>query len=271
MIDDGSTDLSLDVIKGFGDKIRWESGPNRGGGAARNRGLELSRGTWIQFLDADDVLTPDAVKLKLEADPLPNTVICTGIQLLDSSASYRKSAFSDHYDLQTILDSFGSPQTSAPLHRRENLEKIGGFSEDLPCCQEYDLHLRMVVLLGLNFQIVPHIGSFIRIVDTGVSHRTSRQFAKTMAEVLLRAKDEILNIPGFDQTFRSALSQTMALNARQLLHEGNREEAIKLLETAQNLHSSWADKAYPLPLYRVLIRLVGIEAFERLRRCFRTG
>ena len=44
VIDDGSTDGSLQVIKSFGHRIRWETGPNRGGSAARNRGIELARG-----------------------------------------------------------------------------------------------------------------------------------------------------------------------------------------------------------------------------------
>ena len=59
VIDDGSTDGSLDVIRSFGDRIRYESGPNRGPSAARNRGVQLARGELIQFLDADDVLHPE--------------------------------------------------------------------------------------------------------------------------------------------------------------------------------------------------------------------
>ena len=41
VIDDGSTDGSLEIIKSFGDKIRWETGPNRGACAARNTGLAI--------------------------------------------------------------------------------------------------------------------------------------------------------------------------------------------------------------------------------------
>src|SRR5438105_8509460 len=58
VIDDGSTDSSLEVIKGFGDKIKLETGPNRGGNAARNGLLKLSQGDWIQYLEADDYLRP---------------------------------------------------------------------------------------------------------------------------------------------------------------------------------------------------------------------
>lgn len=65
VIDDGSTDGSLEVIRSFGERIRWETGPNRGGGAARNRGLSLAKGDLIQFLDAEDVLLPH--KLAVQA------------------------------------------------------------------------------------------------------------------------------------------------------------------------------------------------------------
>src|SRR6266566_10153024 len=62
VVDDGSIDGSLDVIRRYEDRIRWETGPNRGGNHTRNRLLELARGEWLQYLDADDYLLP----LKIE-------------------------------------------------------------------------------------------------------------------------------------------------------------------------------------------------------------
>jgi glycosyltransferase involved in cell wall biosynthesis len=56
VVDDGSTDSSLGIIEGFGRRIRWETGPNRGANAARNRLLSLASGPWLQYLDADDYL-----------------------------------------------------------------------------------------------------------------------------------------------------------------------------------------------------------------------
>ena len=70
-VDDGSTDGSLDVVKTFDKRIRWMSGPNRGGSAARNTGLSMASGDFVQFLDADDRLPPEKVAVQLAA--LDNT------------------------------------------------------------------------------------------------------------------------------------------------------------------------------------------------------
>ena len=65
VIDDGSTDGSLRAITAFGHGVRWETGPNQGGCAARNRGIAIARGIFYQFLDADDLIHPDKISIQL--------------------------------------------------------------------------------------------------------------------------------------------------------------------------------------------------------------
>ncbi len=65
VIDDGSTDGSLEEVRRFDGQIIWETGSNRGGSAARNRGLALARGKYIQFLDADDLLPKGKLAVQL--------------------------------------------------------------------------------------------------------------------------------------------------------------------------------------------------------------
>ena len=67
VVDDGSTDGSFDEVRRFERRIILETGPNRGGSAARNRGLTLATGDYVQFLDADDLLPPDKISIQLAA------------------------------------------------------------------------------------------------------------------------------------------------------------------------------------------------------------
>jgi glycosyltransferase involved in cell wall biosynthesis len=62
-VDDGSTDASLMIAKGFAFRgVQVAAQPNAGAAAARNAGLRLARGDYVQFLDADDLLAPDKIE-----------------------------------------------------------------------------------------------------------------------------------------------------------------------------------------------------------------
>lgn len=62
VVDDGSTDGSLALARQFERRgVRVHAQSNRGASAARNTGLNLAQGEFIQFLDADDLLTPDKI------------------------------------------------------------------------------------------------------------------------------------------------------------------------------------------------------------------
>ena len=67
VLDDGSTDDSLNVIRRYESHLRWETGQNRGGGYARNRLLEMASGEWVQYLDADDYLYSTALRRIVES------------------------------------------------------------------------------------------------------------------------------------------------------------------------------------------------------------
>jgi glycosyltransferase involved in cell wall biosynthesis len=72
IIDDGSTDGTAKLVSAFiqsqhlGDKISLLSQSNAGPSAARNKGVKLAKGTWVAFLDADDVWSPDKLALQLK-------------------------------------------------------------------------------------------------------------------------------------------------------------------------------------------------------------
>jgi glycosyltransferase involved in cell wall biosynthesis len=68
VVDDGSTDFSVSVVAGIGDRrIRLLAQANAGPGAARNRGLGEALGEYVAFLDADDEWEPELLRLAVDA------------------------------------------------------------------------------------------------------------------------------------------------------------------------------------------------------------
>jgi len=60
VVDDGSADGSLAIARSFENRgVRVLAQANRGAAAARNAGMQQARGDYVQFVDADDLLTPD--------------------------------------------------------------------------------------------------------------------------------------------------------------------------------------------------------------------
>lgn len=69
MVNDGSTDSSEEICRDYCEadsRFILVSQVNRGVSAARNAGLEMAVGDWIAFMDADDVMMPDAIEMLLD-------------------------------------------------------------------------------------------------------------------------------------------------------------------------------------------------------------
>jgi glycosyltransferase involved in cell wall biosynthesis len=68
VVDDGSRDRTAQVARRFASKgVAVVSVPNRGAAAARNHAFALRQGGYIQWLDADDLLTPDKIERQIAA------------------------------------------------------------------------------------------------------------------------------------------------------------------------------------------------------------
>jgi len=67
IVDDGSSDATFKIASGFESKnVKVISQRNKGASAARNTALTIAQGTYIQYLDADDLLAPDKISCQLQ-------------------------------------------------------------------------------------------------------------------------------------------------------------------------------------------------------------
>ena len=67
VVDDGSSDQSREILKGFESAgIKLIEQENRGASAARNRAFTQAQGDYVQYLDADDLLAPDKIAIQMQ-------------------------------------------------------------------------------------------------------------------------------------------------------------------------------------------------------------
>lgn len=239
VIDDGSTDRSLEVIRSFGDRVRWETGPNLGGGAARNRGLDLARGQFVQFLDADDVLLPDKIARQvalLEADR-NQSIFGWYEHLFESSEDavpHRPpAALMDDavaLALQHII------QIEPPLHWTENVRRIGGFDESLPCNQDYDFNLRLACS-GIRYVYDGEQSSRNLRRSYSVSSVECRRH-KYMPRILENAYRTLKDRGDLTESRRTVLAHRLALVTRGLVDCGEPELAREAVRLAFEIHPS---------------------------------
>ncbi len=235
VLDDGSTDQSLRVINGFGSIVnfRFETGPNRGGNAARNRLIEMSRGAFIQFLDADDELMPSKVELCLQAMRNgADVAFCDYLEV--TGANERRVAHAAPLEGSDLLTHFvaNNIQTSAPLHRREHLEAIGGFDTTLRCCQEFELHLRLARRCWRRLAHVPIPLYRLLRLPGSVSSNSARVFAQ--ATQILAALHGSLEREGeCTEQRREAIALELERLGRALARRGFLDEATNAVAIAR--------------------------------------
>ena len=146
VVDDASTDATPYVVGRY-PVIYHRMGRRGGPAAARNRGIRISRGELLAFLDSDDLWLPSKVALQVaylrehpEAVAVqPEEIWIKEGRRISPRGKHRKPhGFFFHRAIKLCLIS-----PSGVMIRRWVLEEIGLFDEEFPVCEDYELWLRL--------------------------------------------------------------------------------------------------------------------------------
>jgi hypothetical protein len=149
LVDDGSTDASVEVMRGFADpRIRIvENAENLGIPRTRNRGLELARGELIALLDSDDCMLPERLERQVAfLDEHPDYAqVGAWCRMMDDAGRplkriKRQPVSAEDCRVQLLFRCCLSNRTI--LGRTALLRELG-YRNDFPRCQDYDLHVRL--------------------------------------------------------------------------------------------------------------------------------
>jgi glycosyltransferase involved in cell wall biosynthesis len=154
VVDDGSTDNSLNVIRSFGDRIHLIEQTNQGPGAARNRGLDAASGDYIQFMDSDDLVSLNKLEIQSLALQQSNAdfaycpwirSIIQGNQIQFSGLVMQGSPLPDWKSmLEWHMGSWCLVFQNC-LFRRKSLETAGKYRTDLMIAEDGEYLVRILL------------------------------------------------------------------------------------------------------------------------------
>lgn len=188
VVDDGSTDASLDVARSFGDGVRVLEGTQGGIGATRNSGVERASGDFLAFLDADDYWVPEKLLWQIELftrDPALDLVFGQVRQFYSPDIPVPDAE-------RTRLEQsvFDGQHVGTMLARSESFHRVGPFNPQLRVGEFLDWYARATEA-GVRAAAVPGVVMFRRIHDqnTVTRYRASQtDYAKILKAALDRRR-----------------------------------------------------------------------------------
>lgn len=270
LIDNGSTDGSFQFMQEFEreypGKIRLSREPKKGAPAARNRGLEMARGNWFQFLDADDYLLPTKIEHQLRlAEKAKGPLIVNGAYSIEDEQIICDRFPSERTDdLKSVF--LGETGVSSSLLFDKQLKKSGPEWDNNWASSQDNMLLFECVKMGFKLICDP---ALLTVKKQRTSGMISQQSHDIISEA--RALSRAIQLRYFRRT-DSELSkdrEVIAVFAKYLWYFARKDaklafQVYRELLKDQATGNIWRKLKTP---HRLLIRTLGVKrAFELKNR-----
>jgi glycosyltransferase involved in cell wall biosynthesis len=181
VIDGGSTDDTVAILKSYGERLKWVSEKDRGQTHAINKGMEQARGEVRSYLNSDDLLRPGAIARVVRhfRDRPACDLVYGRDALIDADGRYLKMYATTDYSFERLVEGCCISQPAA-FWRKRLSERVGPFDESLHLVMDYDYWLR-ADRTGCVIEHIPDVLAHTRI------HRDAKSFGAGKMEAYQRA------------------------------------------------------------------------------------
>lgn len=162
IIDGGSTDGSVDIIKHYSSQLAyWESTPDRGQSHAINKGLQRATGDWVCWQNSDDVFYPSAFLLVAQAvQKSPQLDFIIGdINLIDEADNLIRPYCLVRPTYKSILAEGMVLSNQAAFWKRAIHNEVGWLDESLHYGFDYEWFLRLLKYTNKSYHISEFLGA----------------------------------------------------------------------------------------------------------------
>lgn len=267
-IDDGSTDATADIVREEFASVTLIRTPNRGVSAARNLGTTLCRGSYIQYLDSDDVLLPGAIAAHVTVLERSRADIAYGDwQFIDAASPPTFGDVVRRVLTEPEVNVFNDLwcPLGAYLFRREIVKKVGGWNERFAIIADARL-IHDCVLSGAKVVHSPGIAAYYRVVPGSLSRRDRVARLRELHRNAVETRAYWEANGGLTASRRRALVESFAHGVRSSC-DNDRNLYEQALSQLESLDPSYVPKS-PGHL-KLAAKALGYRRAEFLARAYR--
>lgn len=240
VVDDGSTDGSDDIVRGYADpRIRVIVQPNAGPGAARNNGMRHASCDIIAFLDADDVWLPTFLERSvalLEANP-ECAMTVSGYRMRSQARAVRELyihsgvwTISETTRPQKLVEMLNACMGPCALCRKSIVERYGGFYTKDRCTLGEDSYLWLQVLMNHAIYRMPD--ALVIYDDEASELGINRKGIRPLTPVVTDQEQLFVNCPA---RYHALLKKSIALCAVAIARRYARDGHVSLARNTLKL------------------------------------
>ena len=265
IVDGGSTDGSLEIIRKYADRLAWwVSEPDKGQADAINKGLSRATGKYVAWLNSDDLYLPGTIQKAVETlEKFPETGLAYGNLLsINARGEHVNTLRYQQYALEDLLAFFIIGQPTVFM-RRNVLEKVGYLSEEYHYLLDHQLWLRITVETGMKF--VPRLWAAARYHPTAKNIAQAEHFGAEAFRILDWAKTQPKMAAVIEQSEDRIMGGLHRFNAHYLLDSGQPRKALQAYGKVFKYYPEFAFRR----LHRVVFAFLSLFGLGGLGKLFR--
>lgn len=183
IIDAGSTDGTLEILKKYDKFLNWTSEPDNGQSDGLNKGFKKASGEIIGWINSDDNLASGSLhKIADFFQKNPDEVGVVGDQaIIDEKGNLLRVIKSRAYDFDYLLNHAKGITQNSTFFKRDVFDKIGYLDESLHYAMDTDLFIRIASIKELPY--IPEILAEFRMQPNAKTSEGSHKFAMELLKI----------------------------------------------------------------------------------------
>ena len=201
IIDAGSTDGTIEILKKYDRYLNWISEPDNGQSDGLNRGFKKASGEIIGWINSDDALADNA--LYRVADFFkenPNEVAVVGNQMfIDENSNKIKIVNSSSYSYDYLLNNAKGITQNSTFFKKEIFSRVGYLDESLHYAMDHDLFIRITTIKDIPH--IPYTLAKFRMQPKAKTAEGGVNFAKDLLYIRKKYKGKLFSAGNWDSIY----------------------------------------------------------------------